>query len=172
MPEHFDLGLVIALIVAIGIAVQWLSWWLKQPAILILLVAGLLAGPVFGVLVPDVLFGRLLLPAVSLAVAVILFEGSLTLKFRDIRGHGQVVTRLVTVGAVISALSIAIVAWALGVLSWEVAVLFGALVSVTGPTVVVPILRSARLNRNLANILRWERILIDALGALAAVVIF
>ena len=172
MHELVDPGLIIALIIAIGIAAQWLSWWLKQPAILILLVAGLLAGPVSGVLDPDALFGRLLLPAVSLGVAVILFEGSLTLKFREVRGHGQVVTRLVTLGAVVSVLTIAGAAWALGLFSWEVALLFGALASVTGPTVVIPILRSVRPNKSLANILRWEGILIDPLGALAAVVIF
>lgn len=171
-PDHFDPGLVIALIVAIGIAAQWLSWWLKQPAILILLVAGLLAGPVLGVLDPDVLFGNLVLPAASLAVAVILFEGSLTLKLGEIKGHGGIVTRLVTVGALASMLSIAMAAWALGLLPWEVALLFGALASVTGPTVIVPILRSVRPNRNLANILRWEGILIDPLGALMGVIIF
>ena len=172
MPEHLDPGLVIALIVAIGIAAQWFSWWVKQPAILVLLLAGVLAGPVLGVLDPDALFGDLLFPAVSLGVAVILFEGSLTLKFNEIRGHGQVVTRLVTIGALASMLLIALAAWALGIFTWEVALLFGALVSVTGPTVIVPILRTVRPTKSLANILRWEGILIDPLGALAAVIIF
>ena len=129
MPDNLDTGLVIALIVAIGIAAQWFSWWVKQPAILVLLLAGLLAGPVLGLFDPDALFGDLLFPAVSLGVAVILFEGSLTLKFREIRGHGQVVTRLVTVGALVSMLLIALAAWALGIFSWKVALLFGALAS-------------------------------------------
>ena len=172
MFPDLEPGLLIALIVAIGIGAQWLSWWLKQPAILILLVAGLLAGPVFGVLDPDALFGKLLGPAVSLGVAVILFEGSLTLRLREIRGRGRVVTRLVTMGALASMLSIAAAAWALGLLSWKVALLFGALASVTGPTVIVPILRSVRPTRDLSNILRWEGILIDPLGALAAVILF
>ena len=172
MSHVLEPGILIALIVAIGVAAQWLSWWLKQPAILVLLVAGLLAGPVFGVLDPDALFGKLLAPAVSLGVAVILFEGSLTLKFSEIRGQGQVVTRLVTMGAVVSMVLIAAAAWALGLLSWEVALLFGALASVTGPTVIMPILRSVRPTKDLANILRWEGILIDPLGALAAVIIF
>ncbi|MGV8996962.1 MAG: cation:proton antiporter [Parvibaculaceae bacterium] len=164
--------LIIPLIIAIGIAAQWLSWWLKQPAILLLLLAGLLAGPVFGILNPDQLFGSLLLPTVSLGVAVILFEGSLTLKFSEIKGLGQVVTRLVTIGALVSLVSIAWAAMALGLFDWKVALLFGALVSVTGPTVIVPILRSMRPNKSLANILRWEGIIIDPLGAVAAVVIF
>lgn len=169
---HLDTGLVIALILAIGIAAQWASWWLKQPAILLLLIAGLLAGPIFQVLDPDALFGDLLLPVVSLGVAVILFEGSLTLKFSEIRGHGQVVTRLITVGAICSMLTIALAAWWLDIFPWGVALLFGALVSVTGPTVIIPILRTMRPNKNISNILRWEGILIDPLGALAAVVIF
>lgn len=172
MLEHLSPAFVISLIVVLGIAAQWLSWWLKQPAILLLLVVGLLVGPVFGVLKPDELFGPLLLPAVSLGVAVILFEGSLTLKFSEISGHGQVVTRLITIGALVSMLSIAAAAWALGLFSWEVALLFGALTSVTGPTVIVPILRSVRPNKSLSNILRWEGILIDPLGALAALIIF
>ncbi len=172
MLQHLDPGLLIALIVAIGIAAQWLAWWLKQPAILILLLAGLFAGPVFGVLHPDALFGKLLSPAVSLGVAVILFEGSLTLKLRELHGQGQVVTRLVAVGAPVSMLVIASAAWALGLLPWELALLFGALASVTGPTVILPILRTVRPTKDLANILRWEGILIDPLGALAAVILF
>lgn len=172
MPQHLDPGLLIALIVAIGIAAQWLAWWLKQPAILILLLAGLVAGPVLGALHPDALFGKLLSPAVSLGVAVILFEGSLTLRLREIRGQGQVVTRLVTMGALVSMLTIAGAAWWLGLLSWELALLFGALASVTGPTVILPILRAVRPTKDLANILRWEGILIDPLGALAAVILF
>ena len=172
MHEFAGPALIIPLIIAIGIGAQWLSWWLKQPAILLLLFAGLLAGPVFGILKPDELFGDLLLPCVSLGVAIILFEGSLTLKFSEIRGQGQVVMRLVTIGALVSLFTIAWAATALGLFDWRVAMLFGALVSVTGPTVIVPILRSMRPNKNLANILRWEGIIIDPLGAVAAVVIF
>ncbi len=172
MNPDLEPGLLIALIVGIGIAAQWLSWWLKQPAILVLLVAGLVAGPLTGALDPDALFGKLLGPAVSLGVAVVLFEGSLSLRLRDLRGLGQVVTRLVTMGALVSMLSIAAAAWALGLLSWEVALLFGALASVTGPTVIVPILRSVRPTRTLSSILRWEGTLIDPLGAMAAVIIF
>ena len=64
MPDNLDTGLVIALIVAIGIAAQWFSWWVRQPAILVLLLAGLLAGPVLDLFDPDALFGDLLFPAV------------------------------------------------------------------------------------------------------------
>ncbi|MEQ8267576.1 MAG: sodium:proton antiporter [Parvibaculum sp.] len=161
-----------ALIVSLGVAAQWFSWWMKLPAILLLLITGLLIGPGLQLFSPDAMFGELLFPFVSLGVAVILFEGSLTLKFEEIRGHGQIVTRLVTIGAATTIIVAALGAWALDLLSWEVAFLFGALVSVTGPTVIIPILRSIGLTRNSANILRWEGIIIDPLGALAAVVIF
>lgn len=165
-------ALAAAIIIALGTAAQWFSWWLKLPAILLLLVAGLAIGPGLHLFSPDEMFGDLLFPFVSLGVAVILFEGSLTLKFEEIRGHGQTVTRLVTFGAATTIIVAALGAWGLGLLSWEVALLFGALVSVTGPTVILPILRSVGLTKNAANILRWEGIIIDPLGALAAVVIF
>ncbi|MAM95392.1 sodium:proton antiporter [Parvibaculum sp.] len=165
-------ALAAALIILLGTAAQWLSWWMKLPAILLLLIAGLAIGPGFHLFSPDDMFGDLLFPFVSLGVAVILFEGSLTLKFEEIRGHGQTVTRLVTFGAATTIIVAALGAWGLGLLSWEVALLFGALVSVTGPTVILPILRSVGLTKNAANILRWEGIIIDPLGALAAVVIF
>ncbi|MEP2830173.1 cation:proton antiporter [Parvibaculum sp.] len=165
-------ALAAALIILLGTAAQWLSWWMKLPAILLLLIAGLAIGPGFHLFSPDDMFGDLLFPFVSLGVAVILFEGSLTLKFEEIRGHGQTVTRLVTFGAATTIIVAALGAWGLGLLSWEVALLFGALVSVTGPTVILPILRSVGLKKNAANILRWEGIIIDPLGALAAVVIF
>lgn len=165
-------ALAAALIVFIGATAQWFSWWLKLPAILLLLVAGLAIGPGLHLFSPDEMFGDLLFPFVSLGVAVILFEGSLTLRFSEIRGHGQIVTRLVTLGAGVTIIVAALGAWALGLLSFEVAFLFGALVSVTGPTVIIPILRSVGLTRNAANVLRWEGVIIDPLGALAAVVIF
>src|SRR5690606_4048516 len=165
-------ALAAALIVFIGAAAQWFSWWMHLPAILLLLVAGLAIGPGLQLFSPDEMFGDLLFPFVSLGVAVILFEGSLTLRFSEIRGHGQIVTRLVTLGAGVTIVVAALGAWMLGLLSFEVAFLFGALVSVTGPTVIIPILRSVGLTRNAANVLRWEGVIIDPLGALAAVVIF
>ncbi len=167
-----DPALTLALIGLLGIGAQWLSWWLKLPSIVLLLLIGVFAGPVTGWLDPDALLGDLLFPLVSLGVAIILFEGSLTLKLQEIRGHGQVVTRLVTVGALVSWLVIGISAWWLLDLSWQLSLLFGALVSVTGPTVIMPLLRTVRPKSELANILRWEGIIIDPLGALLAVLVF
>ena len=164
--------MAIAAIGIVGILCQWLAWWLKLPAILLLLLAGIVAGPVTGLLNPDALFGDLLFPLVSLGVAVILFEGSLTLKFHQIQGLGGVVRNLVTIGALANLLLMAVAAhWLMG-FAWELAFLFGAVVTVTGPTVIMPLLRTMRPKADIANILRWEGIIIDPLGAMLAVLVF
>lgn len=156
----------------LSIGCQYLAYRIRLPAILPLLIAGILVGPVFGVLDADALFGDLLFPVVSLSVAIILFEGSLTLKFKDIAGHGNMVRNLCTVGVLITgAISAAVAHYSLD-LTWQLSFLFGAIVTVTGPTVIVPMLRTVRPHTNLANILRWEGIIIDPIGALLAVLVF
>lgn len=159
-------------IALIGVACQWLAWWLKLPAILLLLLAGIVAGPLTGLIRPDALFGDLLFPMVSLGVAVVLFEGSLSLKLHEIRGLGGVVRNLVSFGALLNWLLITLAAHWLMDFPWQLAFLFGAVVVVTGPTVIQPLLRSMRPTANIANILRWEGIIIDPLGALLAVLVF
>ncbi|WP_178080957.1 sodium:proton antiporter, partial [Pseudomonas sp. DrBHI1] len=157
---------------AAALLCQWLAWRLKLPAILFLLLCGILAGPVLGWLQPQALFGPLLMPLVSLAVALILFEGSLTLHLSQWREIGSVVHRLVTVGALSTWLVIALAThWLLG-FDWPLAILFGTLTLVTGPTVIVPMLRVVRPKAAIANILRWEGIVIDPIGALLAVVVY
>ncbi|WP_256816280.1 cation:proton antiporter [Pseudomonas guariconensis] len=157
---------------AAALACQWLAWRLKLPAILFLLLCGILAGPVLGWLSPQQLFGPLLMPLVSLAVALILFEGSLTLHLSQWHEIGSVVHRLVTVGALSTWLVIALAThWLLG-FEWPLAILFGTLTLVTGPTVIVPMLRVVRPKTAIANILRWEGIVIDPIGALLAVVVY
>lgn len=151
---------------------QWAAWRMRLPAILPLLVAGILAGPVTGLLEPDALLGDLLFPLVSLAVAVILFEGSLTLDFKDLRGHGRTVRRLVTWGALITGVVATVAAHGLLYLSWEMASVLGAVLVVTGPTVVLPLLQTLRARAHLTQILRWEGILIDPVGAIGAVLVF
>lgn len=156
----------------LGIAAQWLAWRLRLPAILFLLVAGLAAGPGLGFIEPDRLFGELLFPFISLSVAVILFEGGLTLKLSDIRGMMGPVRRLLTIGLLVTWLLTALAAHYFVGLSLEVAVLFGAITVVTGPTVIVPLVRAVRPTSRIARILRWEGIVIDPLGALLAVLVF
>lgn len=168
-PEPLSL---LAAILAAGTFAQWVAWKTRLPAILFLLALGLIAGPVTGLLVPDALFGDLLFPMVSLAVAVILFEGALTLRFEEIRGLAGVVRNLVTVGALLTWVVVALGAWWLVDLDLDIAFLFGALVVVTGPTVIVPILRTVRPTERISSTLRWEGIVIDPLGALLAVLVF
>ncbi|MEJ2631731.1 MAG: sodium:proton antiporter [Acidihalobacter sp.] len=164
--------IALASIGLLGIACQWLAWRVKLPAILFLLLGGILVGPVIGWLHPDRLFGDLLFPLVSLAVAVVLFEGSLTLKLEEIRGLQRVVRNLVSFGLLISGTVTALAAhWLFG-LGWQLAALFGALMTVTGPTVIVPLLRTVRPTAAVAKALRWEGIVIDPLGALLAVLVF
>jgi len=156
----------------LAILCQWFAWWVKLPAILFLLVAGILAGPVVGWLDPDAVFGHLLFPIIELSVAVILFEGSLSLHFNEIRGLERVVRRLVGVGVLVTWSVIALATHAFLGFSWEISILFGAITVVTGPTVIVPMLRTVRPNAAVASMLRWEGIIIDPVGALLAVLVF
>ena len=163
---------MLALLGVLSLFCQWIGWKLRLPAILPLLLCGLLLGPGLGFLQPDVIFGDLLFPIISLGVAVILFEGALTLNFKEIQEHGVMVTRLVTLGTVITWACITVGTFYLLDFGWSMALLFGALVVVTGPTVIVPMLRSVRPKTELASILRWEGIVIDPIGALLAVLVF
>ncbi|UUY08593.1 sodium:proton antiporter [Pseudomonas sp. J452] len=157
---------------AAALASQWLAWRLRLPAILFLLISGILAGPILGWLAPEQLFGPLLFPLVSLSVALILFEGSLTLRLDEWREIGGVVKRLVTLGALATWAVIAIATHYLLDFPWDLAILFGTLTLVTGPTVIMPMLRVVRPRASVANILRWEGIVIDPIGALLAVVVY
>ncbi|MEO5830580.1 MAG: sodium:proton antiporter [Rhodanobacter sp.] len=167
-----ELSLMLAGMLVIGFLAQWLAWRVRLPAIVFLLLAGILLGPVSGVLDPDKLLGDLLFPTVSLAVALILFEGSLTLRFHELPGIGKAVRGLVSYGAVATVLLLALAAHLVADLTWPIALLFGALACVTGPTVIAPMLRTLRPNARIANTLRWEGIVIDPLGALFAVLIY
>jgi CPA1 family monovalent cation:H+ antiporter len=164
-----------SLLVGIGVlslAAQWLAWRVRLPAIVFLLAAGILAGPLTGWLHPDALFGDLLFPIVSLAVALILFEGGLTLRMREVRGLQAPVRRLLTLGVMVTWTSTTALAWFFIGLPLELAVLFGAITIVTGPTVIGPLLRSVRPTQRVARVLRWEGIVIDPIGALIAVLVF
>lgn len=160
-------------IVALGFAAQVIASHLKIPAILPLLLIGFVVGPITHLIHPSDSLGKDGLSLLtSLAIAVILFEGGLTLKFSDIAGHGRAVRRLISLGAVLTWVLAAVAAHFITGLSWGLSVLFGALVIVTGPTVIAPLLRNIRPNAQVAGVLRWEGILIDPIGALAAALAF
>lgn len=159
-----------ALVGALGIGAQWVAWRLRLPGIVLMLAVGLLVGPGLGLLNPSRDIGPLVAPMISIAVAIILFEGGLTLNFHSLRGPTTWgVIRLVIIGAPVGwLLSAAALHWIAG-LGWPSAMVFGGLMIVTGPTVIAPLLRHARLKRRPAALLQWEAIVNDPVGALAAV---
>ncbi len=162
----------VALIGMLGLAAQWLAWRARLPAIVLLLVAGVVAGPVTGLLDPAADFGPLLRPLVAIAVALILFEGGLSLNFAELRETSVAVRRLVTFGVLIAFSLGTLSGHLLAELSWPSALVLGGILVVTGPTVVIPLLRHARLKPRVASLLRWEAILADPVGALLAVLVF
>jgi NhaP-type Na+/H+ or K+/H+ antiporter len=172
LTPGIDIALQIALLLSLGVLCQWLAWRMRLPAILPLLLTGLLLGPAFGVLDPDAFLGELLFPVVSLGVAIILFEGSLTLRMSDIRNVTRIIRNLTSIGVIVTMGVMSAAAHFIVELDWQLSLLFGALVSVTGPTVIMPMLRSIRPTARIANILRWEGILVDPIGAVLAVLIF
>ncbi|MEM6835085.1 MAG: cation:proton antiporter [Sphingomonadales bacterium] len=163
---------ILALVGVLGIGSQWLAWRFNLPAIVLMSVSGIVAGPFLGLIQPEANFGEFLRPMVSVAVAIILFEGGLSLNFKEISGVGRSVRRMVFPGAAI--------AWGLGALaghyaaglSWPVAILFAGLLVVTGPTVIIPLLRQANLSARPRTVLKWEGIINDPIGALLAVLVF
>ena len=167
-----NLTLIFALIGVLGVGSQWLAVRLHMPAIVFMLVAGLLAGPVFGLLNPVEDFGSLFKPIVAVAVALILFEGGLTLNLRELRDAAPAVKRLCTVGAVLGWGTNTAAAYYVAGLSLPTAAIFGGILVVTGPTVIMPLLRQAHLSARTASTLRWEAIVNDPIGALFAVLAF
>lgn len=166
------LGPTLAIIVGVGMAAQWLSWRTQIPSIILLLIAGLTLGPVFGVVDPDEFLGGTLFPIVSISVALILFEGGLDLPPRELKSTGTVVRRLITVGAVITFFIAIWGAQRLFDISQGAAAVLAAVLVVTGPTVVGPLLRFVRPNGRTGPMLRAEGILIDPIGAVGALVAF
>lgn len=169
--EHNEM-LIIAGVVSAGIVCQWIAWRINVPAILPLLAAGFIVGPILGLLHPQEEFGHFFFPIVSLAVAVILFEGALTLTWREVREVRWTVRNLLTIGSVVTMVGGAVASHYIVGTPWNLSFLFGALIIVTGPTVIAPLLRNVRPTEKVASVLRWEGILIDPIGALVAVLVF
>lgn len=170
MAHH--LSLLLISIIALGVFSQWLAWWLRMPAIVLFLVSGVIAGPVLGWMNPSEDIGPVLSPIVGLAVAVILFEGGLSLRLHEFKEAASGVRRLVTLGSMFAWGLYSVAAYFIGDLSLPVSLLFGAILIVTGPTVIIPMLRQAGLNRRTASYLKWEGIINDPIGALLAVLVF
>ena len=174
-------------IIILGILAQWVAWKFKIPAILPLILIGLLVGPIAAEFFSNdgskwiepiwngkngLFPGEGLFYFVSLAISIILFEGGLTLRKSEIANVGPAISKLITLGAGVTFAIAAIVAHYTFDLGWEISMLFSALIIVTGPTVISPILRNIPLKKDVAAVLKWEGILIDPIGALAAVLVF
>ena len=170
---HEALAIELATIFALAISAQWIGWRYHIPSLILLLVFGFVAGPAaLGLIDPDHLLGELLIPLVSIAVGLILFEGGLSLRFSEIAGLRGSILSLISLGMIVT--------WVIGAwsahyllhLDMPLAILLGAVLTVSGPTVVIPLLRDIRPKANLSSILKWEGILIDPIGALVAVLVF
>lgn len=170
MNHH--LAEVLASIIVAGVAAQWLGWRLRIPALILLIGFGFLLGPVTGWLEPSADFGSLLQPMISLSVAVILFEGGLNLHWHELRKHSNIITRLVTWNVLLTFAMGSLASHYLVGLAWPVALMFGAIIIVTGPTVIMPLLKQANLRQRPAALLRWEGIVNDPIGALLVVLIY
>lgn len=170
MSEHLLVGL--ATIIVLGIGAQWLAWRVSLPAILLLLIFGFIAGPATGFIDPDQIFGDLLLPLVSVSVAIILFEGGLSLKFSEVRQLTGVIRNIVTIGVLVSWVLTSVISYFIFGLGLEISVLLGAVLVVTGPTVIIPLLRHVRPSGRVGSITKWEGIIIDPIGAVLAVLVF
>jgi len=178
--------LELAGIIILGIIAQWVAWKSKTPAILPLILIGLFVGPVSTLISDDgtkwlepvwngtegLFPGERLFNFVSLAISIILFEGGLTLKKEEILNVGPAILKLITLGSAVTFFGGGIAAHFIFNLSWQISFLFSALIIVTGPTVIAPILRNIPLKKDVSAVLKWEGILIDPIGALVAVLIF
>ncbi|MCC4212218.1 cation:proton antiporter [Leeuwenhoekiella parthenopeia] len=173
-------------IIILGILAQWVAWKFKIPAILPLILIGLFVGPISTLFTYDgskwiepiwdgetgIFPGERLFNFVSLAIGIILFEGGLTLRFSEIKNVGPVITKLIIVGSLVTFFGAGAAAYYIFDLSLRISFLFSALIIVTGPTVITPILRNIPLKKDISAILKWEGILIDPIGALVAVLVF
>lgn len=166
-----QLLLLIVLVGTAGVAAQWIGWRLGLPAIVILLIVGFLLGPFLRILDPERDFGAFLNPAISLAVAIVILQESLGLDFSGLRAGGRAVARIVGLGVPMIWAFGAVAAHFLAGLSWPIAAVIGVMLVITGPTVISPLLRQAKLERRAATVLRWEGIVNDPVGAVLTVIV-
>lgn len=173
--------LELAGIIILGIFAQWIAWKIRIPSILPLILIGLIVGPLSTLVTDDgskiidgdkIFQGELLFDFIAISVGLILFEGGLTLKLKELRGLGKTVRNMLIVGTIVSLVGGSLSAYYILDLDIRVAILFGSLIIVTGPTVIGPILRNVKVNSNINTVLKWEGILIDPIGALIAILVY
>jgi NhaP-type Na+/H+ or K+/H+ antiporter len=168
----YDLLETLGIVFALGMLSQWIGWKFKFPVIILLTISGLIAGPGLGWIQPYVVFGDLLNPLIELGVAIILFEGGLLLKAKEFKDQSSGMMRLFSFAVLLN--------WSIGTaasyfiagLSFEISLLISGILIVTGPTVIIPALREAKLKRKVSNYLKWEGIINDPVGAVIAVLVY
>ena len=169
MTEHILIGIVS--VIVLGIGAQWLAWRIRVPSILLLLIFGFVAGPVTGLLPPASLQGDWLFAFVSLSIGIILFEGGLSLRISELREVGKAVLNLITIGVLVTWALAGLAAYFVAGFNVGLSIQIGAILTVTGPTVVIPLLRHVRPTGRVGAIAKWEGITVDPVGAILAVLV-
>lgn len=159
-------------VVILGVATQWVAWRLAIPAIILLFFAGMLAGPILHLVNPARDFGDLVQVLIKIAVALILFEGGINLRLHELKTSGRGVRQLVGLGLPLAWIFGTLAAHYVGGFSTPVSLLLSAIVVVTGPTVIMPLIRQTTLSSRVNSLLKWEGIINDPLGVLLAVMVF
>lgn len=170
MKEHLFTG--IGVVLTTGILSQWAGWLLRIPAMILLVTAGFVLGPVTGMIDPDKLLGNFIEPLIAFSIAIILFEGGLQLKISEIKGVRSVVLQLVTVGVLVTWAGCSFLAYTFVGMSPAVSILLGAILTVSGPTVVLPLLKHIRPKAPAGSILKWEGVIVDPVGVILALFVF
>ena len=169
--DHILLGLGLVVVLALGC--QLVATRTHLPAIVLLLPAGFIAGAATDDVHPAFLFGNTFQPIVSLGVGLILFEAGLSLRLDELQGGARrVVLRLIPIGVVLTVAGVALAAHLILGLGWGSSLMLGAILIVSGPTVVLPLLEFVRPSQRVRSVLKWEGVLIDPIGALLGVLVF
>lgn len=170
--DHHHVLMELGIIFGLGIISQLIAWKLRFPVIILLLALGILAGPVLGLIHPRAMFGELLNPLIELAVAIILFEGGMSLKVYEFRHVGRGLVRLFSLAVLLHIVLGAAAGIFVGGIDWQISLLIASILVVTGPTVIIPALREAKLMKSTSQYLKWEGIINDPIGAMIAILIF
>lgn len=166
---HLSPAGYLTVVIAVSVLCQWVAWRIGVPSILLLLITGFGIGQVVDA---ESVFGHdVLFDGIRITVGIILFEGSLSLRIKQIRDLRRPVARLISVTVLIAWVLIAASAYLLG-FHPEVALLIGALLVVTGPTVIAPLLRALRPTQRISSLLRWEGVIVDPIGTVLALLVF
>ena len=167
MDNSIIIGL--ASILILGVTAKWIAYRIKAPTILLLLLFGVVAGPITGFLNPNLLLGDLMYPLISILVSIVIFEGGMSLRISDLKDIGKEVRNLLIIGTPITYVLLIWGSWKILGFSPDMAIIFGSMMVLTGPTVILPLLRQVKLGRHLSLLIRWEGIMIEPVGVLLIV---